>query len=161
MEWTHQEDSIHFMGRLPSNTLACRLGLDQGRKCYEILWCRCLRRNYPPCPIYECNTCPYSNFNPKVAGERLDHIRRNFMLEGQDDKKKTHLMKWRRLNLKDWVLVARNIKMASLTKWWWRFKEEIQALWRKIIDINLGWISGIGFLSLLLHTMCQFMGLYH
>lgn len=65
---------------------------------------------------------------------RLDHIKRNFPWEGSSNERKLHLMHWcdvmktsvvgdlglAYLELKNWTLI---------TKWWWKYGEEREALW--------------------------------
>lgn len=70
--------------------------------------------------------------------EKLDHIRRNFSWEGRNHKVKIHFVKWDvvvspktargsgiyNLETQNWALLA---------KWLWRFDEEREAPWRKVI----------------------------
>lgn len=80
---------------------------------------------------------------PMAVRERLDRIHRNFLWEAQNARKKLHLMKWcdaikpisaggiglATLELTTWAL---------LTKWWWRFEEEKNALLRKVVVSKYG-----------------------
>lgn len=80
---------------------------------------------------------------PKVGSARMDSTRRNFLWEGRSDSKKLYLMKWSEmmkpkrcgglgsgnLDSKNWALLA---------KLWWRFGEEKEAQWRRIIASKYG-----------------------
>ena len=42
----------------------------------------------------------------------------------------------------------KNKNRALLTKWWWRFGEEREAIWRKVIEFTYGedrwgWVPGV------------------
>lgn len=79
---------------------------------------------------------------PKVVIERVVCIRRNFLWEGLGDKKKLHLMRWSELIKPKWRggLSLGNLerKGALLAKWWRRFGEEREALWRRVIIAKYG-----------------------
>lgn len=65
------------------------------------------------------------------------------MLGGRSDKRKLHLVRWEdvvkpkvvgglgmcNLEFKNWDLLA---------KWWWRFGDEREALWRRVIRAKYG-----------------------
>ena len=75
---------------------------------------------------------------PKAVIERLDCMRRDFLWDGQADKKKLHLIKWSEVikpksNGGLGIGSLENKNLALLAKWWWRFREEKEALWRKLI----------------------------
>lgn len=71
-----------------------------------------------------------------VVRVKLVQISRTFLYEGQNEKRKLHHLKWdivikpkkaggvslENLEFKNWSLLA---------KWWWRFGEGREALWRK------------------------------
>ena len=81
---------------------------------------------------------------PKAMVERVDRIHRNFLWEGQGDKKKLHLLKWSEVIKSNWSgrsnwsgglslgsLEKKNV--ALLVKWWWRIGEKREPLWRRVI----------------------------
>ncbi|XXG72211.1 hypothetical protein AAC387_Pa07g1359 [Persea americana] len=77
---------------------------------------------------------------PKMVIERLDCLRRDFLWEGQGNKKRLHLVKWSEVikPKKNGGLGIANLekKWALFAKWWWRFGEEKEALWRRLIASN-------------------------
>ena len=80
---------------------------------------------------------------PKAVIERLDRIRRDFLWDGQADKKKLHLMKWIEVikpksNGRLIIGSLENKNLALLAKWWWRFGAKNEALWRRIVASKYG-----------------------
>ncbi|KAJ0510703.1 putative RNA-directed DNA polymerase [Helianthus annuus] len=75
---------------------------------------------------------------PESVLEALDKIRRVFFWGGSEEKAKLNWVKWQKViapveygglglgSLKD-------ANLAMLAKWWWRFKEEPDGLWRRVI----------------------------
>lgn len=75
--------------------------------------------------------------------ERLDCIRRNFLWDGNSDKRKLLLMKWNDVvkvkALSGLGLGCFALKdCALLAKWRWRFRVETEALWRRIFVAKFG-----------------------
>ena len=80
---------------------------------------------------------------PVAVKEKLDRLRRDFLWGGRSDKRKLHLVKWEdvvkskvagglglcNLEFRNWALLA---------KWWWRFWDEREALWRRVIRAKYG-----------------------
>lgn len=77
---------------------------------------------------------------PVEVREQLDHIQRNFLWDGTNDKRKLHQIKWSEVvkakALGGMVLGCFTLKNHDLlAKWWWRFGVETEALWRRRIII--------------------------
>eukprot|EP00268_Persea_americana_P006158 TRINITY_DN12190_c0_g6_i1.p1 TRINITY_DN12190_c0_g6~~TRINITY_DN12190_c0_g6_i1.p1 ORF type:complete len:190 (-),score=19.63 TRINITY_DN12190_c0_g6_i1:1184-1753(-) len=77
--------------------------------------------------------------------ETSDSVRRNFLWDGNSDRRKLHLMKWSDmvkakalggLGLGDFSL--KNHALLAKWWWWWRFGVETEALWRRIIISKFG-----------------------
>ena len=78
-----------------------------------------------------------SVFPDKVI-QRIDALRRNIFWQGNEDKKKFHLVKWEEVikNKKDGGLGIRNMKKqykSLMLKWRWKFITGENMLWREMI----------------------------
>ncbi|KAL8265324.1 hypothetical protein R6Q59_023454 [Mikania micrantha] len=76
---------------------------------------------------------------PEGILESLEKLRRNFLWGGVAEKKKIHWARWDLVTLpkKYGGLGVGNLKdmnLALLAKWWWRYKTEPEKLWRRVID---------------------------
>ena len=64
-------------------------------------------------------------------------MRRNFFWQGNEDKKKFHLVKWEEVikNKKEGGLGIRNMKKKTslMLKWLWKFMTGENMLWREVI----------------------------
>ncbi|WMV38922.1 hypothetical protein MTR67_032307 [Solanum verrucosum] len=72
-----------------------------------------------------------------------DSLRRNFIWQGNKEKKAIHLVKWECLitSKKDGGLGIRDLKahnQSLLMKWLWRYNLETDALWRRFIHDKYG-----------------------
>lgn len=83
---------------------------------------------------------------PESVARSIESIQARFLWGGSDLKKKIHLVAWSKvtqpyssggLGIKN----IRDMNDALLTKWWWRYGNEKQALWRKIINFKY---KGVG-----------------
>lgn len=73
--------------------------------------------------------------NPVNVVDRIDALRRNFLWEGNIDKKKIHLVKWDDLLLgkKEAGLGIKNLRIQNqslLMIWLWRFVSDEQSVWK-------------------------------
>jgi len=80
---------------------------------------------------------------PSKVLKRLDSLRRNFIWQGNKEKKAIHLVKWECLitSKKDGRLGIRDLKahnQSLLMKWLWRYNLETNALWRRFIHDKYG-----------------------
>ncbi|XP_073291108.1 protein ILITYHIA [Primulina huaijiensis] len=90
---------------------------------------------------------------PKGIADSMDKIARNFLWDGEDGDGHIHLVAWEQVckpkdkgGLGGWKIIFRN--KALLGKWWWRFFEEDETLWKKIIVSKYGlqengWDAGL------------------
>ena len=88
---------------------------------------------------------------PRRVKLRLEQIQRDFLWGGGSLYKKSHLVKWATVcsNKKEGGLGVRglyNLNKAFLSKWLWRFANERDSLWRKVIGSKFredlrGWCS--------------------
>jgi len=87
---------------------------------------------------------------PARVIQRLDKIRRSFLWQGNKEKKVFHLVKWKSLTVakRQGGLGIRNLKNQSKAlkmKWLWRYSQESQNLWSKVIKAKYGeennWVS--------------------
>ena len=86
------------------------------------------------------------------VANRIEQLQRNFLWSGMEDVKKTHLVKWATVctPLHFGGLAIRNLRSfnkALFGKWLWRFGNEQQALWRRVIGAKYG-CEGGGWCSL-------------
>ncbi|WMV13963.1 hypothetical protein MTR67_007348 [Solanum verrucosum] len=70
--------------------------------------------------------------------KRLDRIRRNFLWQGNKEKKSFHLVKWEEVmtSKENGGLGIKNLKLQSKAlsmKWLWKYANNNQMLWRKVI----------------------------
>lgn len=75
---------------------------------------------------------------PASVEKRLEVLRKQFLCQGNKDKKGIHLVKWKTLTIskQGGGLGVRNLRRQNkslLMKWLWRFSKEEQALWSKVI----------------------------
>ncbi|KAF3621261.1 hypothetical protein T459_34875 [Capsicum annuum] len=76
--------------------------------------------------------------------QRLDKIKRDFLLKGiKESDNVQHLVKWKKgsLGKKQGRLAIRNLKLQSEAlrlKWLWRYSQEPQAYWGKVIKAKYG-----------------------
>ena len=84
---------------------------------------------------------------PISVGCRLEKIQRDFLWGGGSLEKKAHLVKWITVcttKKKGGLGLRRfsNLNKVLLCKWCWRFVNERNSLWRKVISCKFG--EGIG-----------------
>ena len=89
---------------------------------------------------------------PVEVANRIEQLQRNFLWSGMGDVKKTHLVKWATVctPLHSGGLAIRSLRTfnkALFGKWLWRFGNERQALWRRVIGAKYG-CEGGGWCSL-------------
>nr|KAJ0207330.1 hypothetical protein LSAT_V11C500242570 [Lactuca sativa] len=70
--------------------------------------------------------------------EDLENIRRHFLWSGGSGRATVHWVTWDRMKAPTNVEGAslgslRNLNMAMLAKWWWKFKSSLQSLWAQIV----------------------------
>lgn len=80
---------------------------------------------------------------PVYVVKRIDAMRRNFLWEGNSEKKKFHLVKWNDLTTskRTGVLGIKNLKVQNqclLMKWLWKLAVEDQTLWIEVIREKYG-----------------------
>jgi len=87
---------------------------------------------------------------PSSVSKKIDVLRRNSLWQGNEDKKKYHLVKWEDLsvNKKAGGLSIRNMKKQNqslMMKWLWKFATEEGMLWIEAILAKYGmedyWIT--------------------
>ena len=75
---------------------------------------------------------------PVAIAEELEKIRRRFLWGGNSDKRKIHWVSWEKVTARKsdgglGVGSIRDLNTCLLLKWWWRLKQEKNALWAKAI----------------------------
>ncbi|XP_060190109.1 uncharacterized protein LOC132619168 [Lycium barbarum] len=80
---------------------------------------------------------------PPRVEKRLDMFRSNFLWQGNKYKRGIHLVKWKILTLSKQKggLVIKNLRKQNqslLIKWLWRYSNEDQSLWKKVIKEKYG-----------------------
>nr|XP_009800410.1 PREDICTED: uncharacterized protein LOC104246308 [Nicotiana sylvestris]XP_016445624.1 PREDICTED: uncharacterized protein LOC107770805 [Nicotiana tabacum] len=75
--------------------------------------------------------------------QRLDKLRRSFLWQGNKEKKVFHLVKWKSIIVmkRQGGLGIKNLKNQRKTlkmKWLWRYSQELQTLWSKVIKAKYG-----------------------
>jgi len=75
---------------------------------------------------------------PQSVVQRLDKIRRNFLWQGNKERKGFHLVKWKNIirSKEQGGLGIKKLKYQSKAlkvKWLWRYHQEDQALWYRVI----------------------------
>ncbi|WMV39938.1 hypothetical protein MTR67_033323 [Solanum verrucosum] len=75
---------------------------------------------------------------PPGVIKRLDRIRRNFLWQGNKEKKSFHLVKWEEVmtSKENGGLGIKNLKLQSKAlsmKWLWKYANNNQMLWREVI----------------------------
>lgn len=88
---------------------------------------------------------------PKSVELKLERIMRNFLWNDIKGHRKLHLVKWdvicrRKRNGGLGVKKLRIMNYALLVKWLWRFANESEALWRRIVEEKYG-TDGLDWLS--------------
>ena len=84
---------------------------------------------------------------PVEVANRIKQLQQNFLWSGTRDVKKTHLVKWATVctPLHSGGLAIRSLRTfnkALFGKWLWRFGNERQALWRRVIGAKYGCEGG-------------------
>ena len=80
---------------------------------------------------------------PRSVALRIDKIQRDFLWDGIGEGKKFHLVNWNQVcqPLKSGGLGFQNLRLfnrALLGKWFWRYGNEADAFWRKLIFSKFG-----------------------
>ncbi|KAL4562942.1 hypothetical protein LXL04_026973 [Taraxacum kok-saghyz] len=75
---------------------------------------------------------------PVAIAEELEKMRRRFLWGGNSDKRKIHWVSWEKVTARKsdgglGVGSIRDLNTCLLVKWWWRLKQEKNALWAKAI----------------------------
>lgn len=84
---------------------------------------------------------------PASVACRLEKLRRDFLWGGMGEEAKLHLVQWKKVcsPMQNGGLGFRNLCMfnqALLGKCLWRYNQEEDSLWRKIIDAKYGMGEG-------------------
>ena len=77
---------------------------------------------------------------PASVSNSIDALRRNFLWQGSEDKKKFHLVKWKELMVRKNTggLGIRNLRKQNqslMMKWLWKFANEDNMLWKEVTKI--------------------------
>ena len=77
---------------------------------------------------------PYAFSMPANVSNSIDALRRNFLWQGSEDKKKFHLVKWKELMVSKNTggLGIRNLRKQNqslMMKWLWKLANEDNMLW--------------------------------
>ncbi|OIS95712.1 cbl-interacting serinethreonine-protein kinase 9, partial [Nicotiana attenuata] len=80
---------------------------------------------------------------PVNVVKRIDALRRNFLWEGNSEKKKFHLVKWNSLTTskKTGGLGIKNLRVQNhslMMNWLWKFAADEQSLWREVVREKYG-----------------------
>ena len=79
---------------------------------------------------------------PVNAAKRIDALRRNFLWQGTDDKKRTHLVKWSTLTTtkKEGGIRIENLRVKNKSSMmgWLTFVAEDGSLWKDVIKEKYG-----------------------
>jgi len=80
---------------------------------------------------------------PANVSNSIDALRRNFLWQGSEDKKKFHLVKWKELIVSKNTggLGIRNLRKQNqslMMKWLWKFANEDNMLWKEVITAKYG-----------------------
>lgn len=80
---------------------------------------------------------------PECVAKEMDRIQASFLWGDSEHSRKLHLVKWKEvcMSLKQGGLGIKNIRLANdslLLKWWWRYGQEDEALWKKVICEKYG-----------------------
>lgn len=84
---------------------------------------------------------------PEGVAKEIDRIQSSFLLCDSQHNKKLHLVSWSKvcMSMKQGDLGIKNIRLANdslLLKWWWRYGQEDDALWKLVICEKYGFIEG-------------------
>ncbi|XP_060216840.1 uncharacterized protein LOC132644271 [Lycium barbarum] len=97
-------------------------------------------------------SCMMSVFPAPVSViKRIDALRRNFFWQGNEDKKKFHLVNWKEVtvNKKEGGVGIRDMKMQNrslMMKWLWKFATTDNMLWKEVISAKYGknsWMTNV------------------
>uniref|UniRef100_A0A0V0IE94 Putative ovule protein n=1 Tax=Solanum chacoense TaxID=4108 RepID=A0A0V0IE94_SOLCH len=82
---------------------------------------------------------------PAPAGviDRIEVLRRTFFWQGNEDKRKYHLVKWEEMNISKKIggVGIRNMKFQNqslMMKWLWKFASAENSLWKEVIAAKYG-----------------------
>ena len=76
---------------------------------------------------------------PQSVVQGLDKIRKNFLWQGNKERKGFHLVKWKNIIISKMqgglgINNLKNHRKALKVKWLWRYHQEDQALWYRVIN---------------------------
>ncbi|XP_028074331.1 uncharacterized protein LOC114276709 [Camellia sinensis] len=80
---------------------------------------------------------------PACVAKELDRIQASFLWGDSERSRKLHLVRWKEvcMSVKQGGLGIKNISLANdslLLKWWWRYGQEDEALWKMVICEKYG-----------------------
>lgn len=75
---------------------------------------------------------------PEGIAKEIDSIQAAFLWGGTDLKRKVHMVRWNEVTLSKsqeglGIRRIRDVNVCLLLKWWWRFANEGESLWKKVI----------------------------
>ena len=83
---------------------------------------------------------------PRLICDRLENIQRNFLWGGENLERRPHLIKWNivcsEMKLGGLGRRLSKLNQALLCKWNWRFANEREPLWRRVISRKYGELVG-------------------
>lgn len=88
------------------------------------------------------HTMSIFHITPQVD-KRLDMLRSDFLWQHNQEKKGVHLVNWKTLTLRKQqrgigIQILRKQNQSSLMKWLWRYSNQDQSLWRRVIKEKYG-----------------------
>ncbi|WMV52954.1 hypothetical protein MTR67_046339 [Solanum verrucosum] len=94
-------------------------------------------------PIIRLSLDKWTENAPAGVIDRIEVLRRTFFWQGNEDKRKYHLVKWEEMNISKKIggVGIRNMKFQNqslMMKWLWKFASAGNSLWKEVIAAKYG-----------------------
>ncbi|WMV15559.1 hypothetical protein MTR67_008944 [Solanum verrucosum] len=136
MDQDIQANCVRKAGSHTRNLLRVKRGLDMVKVLFEEIIAADV---LDALPTYMMSVFPA----PAGVIDRIEVLRRTFFWQGNEDKRKYHLVKWEEMNISKKIggVGIRNMKFQNhslMMKWLWKFAYAENSLWKEVIAAKCG-----------------------